>query len=155
MKSGRGPETPFSTLLRELRRKDAIEKTQTFLNGFCLNKYKHMASYEKFLKDIGINFQWRINKHNKKLEYRDLTGPEKVKLFKNIDFELLLPDYNEKDELRVLWSSFMEIVDDLKLNYATSEAVTNLKDKMTKWFEKFLVLYQAKNVYGNCYDSLW
>ncbi len=45
-------------LIRELRRKDAIEKTQTFLNGFCLNKYKHMASYEKFLKDIGINFQW-------------------------------------------------------------------------------------------------
>ena len=74
-------------LIRKLRRKDAIEKTQTFANGFCY-KYKHMATYEKFRKDLGINFEWKINKDNKKLEYRDLTAPEKIKLFKNVDFEL-------------------------------------------------------------------
>ena len=44
-----------------------------------------MATYEKFLKDLGINFEWKINKDNKKLEYRDLTGPEKLKLFKNVE----------------------------------------------------------------------
>ena len=40
----------------------------------------------------------------------------------------------------------MEIVDDLKLDYKTDQAITNLKDKMTKWFEIFLTLYQAKDV---------
>ena len=133
-------------LIRKLRRKDAIEKTQTFANGFCYNKYKHMATYEKFLKDLGINFEWKINKDNKKLEYRDLTGPEKLKLFKNVDFELFFPDDNEKEKLRVLWLLFMEIVDDLKLDYKTDQAITNLKDKMTKWFGIFLTLYQAKDV---------
>ena len=43
-----------------------------------------MAAHEKFLKDIGINFQWRINKANKKLEYRDLTGPEKLFLYLSV-----------------------------------------------------------------------
>ena len=37
-----------------------------------------MAGYEKFLRDIGISFEWRVNKESKKLEYRDLTGPEKI-----------------------------------------------------------------------------
>lgn len=105
-----------------------------------------MAAYEKFLKDLGINFEWKINKDNKKLEYRDLTGPEKLKLFKNIDFELFFPDDNEKEKLKVLWTLFMEIVDDLKLDYKTDQAIANLKDKMTKWFGIFLTLYRAKDV---------
>ena len=40
-----------------------------------------MAGYEKFLKDLGISFEWKINKDTKKLEYRDLTGPEKLFAF--------------------------------------------------------------------------
>lgn len=27
-------------------------------SGFTREKYKHMAGYEKFLKDIGISFDW-------------------------------------------------------------------------------------------------
>ena len=30
---------------------------------------------------VGISFSFRINKESLKLEYRDLTGPEKLKLF--------------------------------------------------------------------------
>ena len=40
-----------------------------------------MAGYEKFVKEIGIDFEWKINKDTEKLEYRDLTGPEKLLLF--------------------------------------------------------------------------
>ena len=40
-----------------------------------------MAAYEKFVKEIGIDFEWKINKDTEKLEYRDLTGPEKLLLF--------------------------------------------------------------------------
>ena len=45
-----------------------------------------MAGYEKFVKDLGISFEWKINKDTKKLEYRDLTGPEKLLLFQHINF---------------------------------------------------------------------
>ena len=40
----------------------------------------------------------------------------------------------------------METVDKLKLDYKTDQAMTNLKDKMTKWFEIFLTPYQAKDL---------
>ena len=43
-------------LIRELRSKDAIDKVSTFSNGFCLNRYRNMAGYEKFVKELGINF---------------------------------------------------------------------------------------------------
>lgn len=37
-----------------------------------------MAEYEAFLKNLGISFEWRINKDIKQLDYRDLTGPAKT-----------------------------------------------------------------------------
>ena len=69
--------------IRELRRSDAIEKKTS--DGFPRDKYKHMACYEEFIKSMGITFNFRINKESKRLEYRDLTEPEKLKLFQNIN----------------------------------------------------------------------
>ena len=45
-----------------------------------------MAGYEKFVKEFGINFEWKINKDTKKLEYRDLTGPENSCFFNILIF---------------------------------------------------------------------
>ena len=133
-------------LIRELRRKDAIDKVSTFSIGFCRNKHKHMAAYEKFVKDLGISFEWKINKDTKKLEYRDLTGPEKLLLYQNINFLSLLPDCQEADKLQALWSGFMDTIGDLKLDYTTDDTISTLEDKIKKWFQKFLGLYQAKDV---------
>ena len=68
-------------LIRQLRRLDSIEKKVTFTDGFPRDKYKYMAGYEMLLNNLGVSFQWHIGKESKKLEYRDLTGPEKLKLF--------------------------------------------------------------------------
>ena len=75
-------------LIRELCRKDAVDKVSTFSNGFCQNGYKQMAGYEKFVKELGIHFEWEINKDIKKLECRDLTGPEKFLFFSPHKFPL-------------------------------------------------------------------
>ena len=128
-------------LIRELRRQDSIDKLSTFSNGFCRTKYKHMAGYETFVKSLGITFEWRINKDSKKLEYRDLTGPEKLVLVQNINFKSLLPNCHVTEDLQVLWSSFMDIIGDLKLDYTTDQAIANLEVKIKIWFEKFLTLY--------------
>lgn len=45
-------------LIQQLCREDAIDEVKTFSSGFTREKYKHMAGYEKFLKDIGISFDW-------------------------------------------------------------------------------------------------
>ena len=105
-----------------------------------------MAGYEKFVKELGINFEWKINRDSKKLEYRDLTGPEKLLLFQHINFHLLLPEFHNVDKLQALWGNFIDIMGDLKLNYTTDDAISSLKDKIKKWFQKFLDLYQAKDV---------
>ena len=73
-------------LILELRKQDAINKNQTFANGFARDKFNHMAKYETFLKSIGIKFEWFVNKDTKKLQYRDLTGPEKLLLFQKLIF---------------------------------------------------------------------
>ena len=71
-------------LITEIRRKDAIDKGSTFLNGFCRNRYRLMAGCKKFVNDLGICFEWKINKDTKKLEYRDLAGPEKLLPFNTL-----------------------------------------------------------------------
>ena len=108
-----------------------------------------MAGYEKFVKELGINFEWEINKDTKKLEYRDLTGPEKLLVLKHINFHFLLSDFHDADKLQALWSNFRDIIGDLILNYTTGptdSAISSLEDKMKKWFQKFLDLHQAKDV---------
>jgi len=74
-------------LVRRLRQLNSTEKKVTFADGFPRDFCEHMAGYKAFLRNLGISFQWHIGKESKKLEYRDLTGPEKLKLFehKNIN----------------------------------------------------------------------
>ena len=125
-------------LIRELCRKDAVDKVSTFSNGFCQNGYKQMAGYEKFVKELGIHFEWKINKDIKKLECRDLTGPEKFLLFHHINFHLLLSEFRDADKLQTLWSNFIDFIGDLKLNYTAN--------KIKKMVSKIPRLNQVKDV---------
>ena len=59
-----------------------------------------MAAYETLLKNLGISFQWQIGKDSKKLEYRDLTGPEKLKLFENIKISSVLNDETMGNQIK-------------------------------------------------------
>ncbi|KAJ7391238.1 hypothetical protein OS493_019369 [Desmophyllum pertusum] len=90
----------INLLILELRRMDEIEKKQTFNNGFERTKFKHMAGWESFLNDtLKIPFNWFICKETKKLKWRDLTGPEKMKLFRNIDFTQILPNHSKSADI--------------------------------------------------------
>ena len=75
----------IGNLIRQLKYCDSIEKRVKVSDGFCRKKYQNMARYETFLQDLGIPFSWYVGKETKQLEYRDLIGPEKVKLFQNIN----------------------------------------------------------------------
>ena len=70
------------------------------------------------------------------MEYRDLTEPEKLLLFQHVNFHLLLSELHDMDKLQALWSNFIDIIGDLKLNYTTGptdNAISNLIIK--KWFQ--------------------
>ena len=110
---------------------------------FPRDKYKHMACYEEFIKSMGITFNFRINKESKKLEYRDLTEPEKLKLFQNI--KILTYACQNKD-IHVIWAKFMDIIGDLRLDFTSEEGILELQRNSKSWFEHFLKVYQAKDV---------
>ena len=76
-----------------------------------------MATYQEFLRNIGISFLFRINKDNKKLECRDLTGPEKLKLFQNINICSLLLRSTDSNKSELIWKDFMDVIGDWKLDY--------------------------------------
>ena len=77
-------------------------KRKTFSDGFPIDKQKHMRSYEEFIESIRISFNFRINKESKKPEYRDLTGPEKLKLFQNVNIPFLLPQRSQNKDIQVI-----------------------------------------------------
>ena len=135
-------------LIRELRRQDSIEKKSTFAHGFPRDKFKHMAAYEKLLRDLGISFEWRVGPETKKLEYRDLNGPEKITLFQHINIPTLLPSFKEAQSIQELWVDFMNIIGDLKLDYNDKKEVDALQMKIKDWLKKFTNsgIYQAKDV---------
>ena len=67
--------------IRELKIGDSIDKKKTYSHNLSRDKYEHMAGYESYLQSLGIPFHWYVGKETKQLEYRDLTGPEKVFTF--------------------------------------------------------------------------
>ena len=70
-----------------------------------------MVIYKGFLNGpCNIKFNWFIDKEFKKLQYRDLTGPEKNWLFQNIKIPQLFPTLNTKDDLQKLWKDFYSLV---------------------------------------------
>ena len=78
-------------LISQLRRLDSVEKKVTLTDGFPRDKFKYMVGYEMLLNNLGVSFQWHIGKERKKLEHRDLAGPEKLKLFQHIQMPIILP----------------------------------------------------------------
>ena len=93
-------------LILELRKLDGTEKAQTFNR----DKSANMAPYEHFLNhQCKISFKWHINKELKTLQWRDLTGPEKLRLFQHINIPDLFPRLPESQKLQKLWIDFMSI----------------------------------------------
>ena len=88
-----------------------------------------MAKYEKFIReDLKWSFEWRIDKQTNKLEYRDLTGPEKITLFKHIDLAYLIPTNNllfyNGHIIQQIWDKFFAIINILKADAFTDEAIS-------------------------------
>ena len=72
----------INLLIRDLRIFDGIEKVTNAdavrANGTMVNTYKEFLNVS-----CKIRFQFYVEKESKKLTWRDLTGPEKNRLFKN------------------------------------------------------------------------
>ena len=119
-------------------------KTSFQMDLIVINTLISMARYETFLQSLGIPFNWYVGKETKHLEYIDLTGPEKVKVFGNIQISLL-PKSKFRDEIQEIWDDFWVIIQDLKHDFEPAD-VDPFKVKVSSWLTKFLTVYQAQDV---------
>ena len=92
-----------------------------------------MASYEAFIKSLRIHFEWTIKKDTKQLQYRDLTGPEKLILFKKIQISELLPNFDKSVDISNLWNDFITLIDALKVSYTSEEEINEYDQRVKKW----------------------
>jgi len=54
--------------------------------------------YQNFLNDVcKIRFRFYTDKETKTMKWRDLTGPEKKRLFEQIDIPRLFPSHARKE----------------------------------------------------------
>ena len=128
----------INLFIEELRRQDGIEKA-TF-DKLDRSKMTNLVVYENFLNNsCKIRFQWYISQDTKKLQWRDLTGPEKVKLFKHVDHPEVFPNIHR---IHHLWMGFWRLITVIKGNCDPDHLQLDIKD----WVREFLKLYQTKHV---------
>ena len=72
------------------------------------------------------------------MEYRDLTGPEKLKLFENSKISSVLNDETMGNQIQNLWAGFTAIIGDLKLDFHCDTEIMQLKTKIKAGLKIFL-----------------
>ena len=106
-----------------------------------------MAKYEDFLNDTcKISFHMYLDKDSKVLKWRDLTGPEKLKLFNKINISQLFPNIPHTTNVQKIWKDFLNIYTTLCLNSIDDEKIKEFKTTVKEWLVLFLSVYQMKNV---------
>ena len=127
----------INLLITELRRIDGISAKK--------GKNSLLAKYETFLcEECKIPFQWYTLKDTKKsLEWRDLTGPEKPRLFQHINIPRLFPEIKEKKTIQELWDKFYDMYMSI---ISENPSADTLKKDTQAWVMKYLRVYQTKNV---------
>ena len=123
-------------LIRDLRIYD--DTNTTHLEPTYLEKY------EAFINEkCKIRFNFSQDRDSKDFKYRDFTGPEKVRLFQNINIPATFPALDNKTELQDLWTNFFDLINEI--NEDTCDA-KKVDEKAKAWVTSFTDIYLAKDV---------
>ena len=77
------------------------------------------------------------------MSWRNLTGPEKIRLFQNMNIPTLFPALQQKLKIQRLWSEFFKLIN--RLGETECDAVEF--DHCAKaWVRLFTSVYQTKDV---------
>jgi len=92
-----------------------------------------MDSYIHFLTKIGMQFQCNTESTTNKLQYRELTGPERITLFQHINIMELLPDNDTAVKIQQLWKGFLNLYTKIWMRYELDSEMTALSTSMKSW----------------------
>ena len=136
----------INLLILELRRMDGIEKLRS--TEFKQTTAKNLNTYITYLNaNCKICFHMYMDKESKNLKWRDLTGPEKLKLFKSIKIPELFPSLQEVQKIQQLWEEFKKIYVILWCNKKLDDIeIKDFTTKVKSWMTLFTSVYQTRNV---------
>ena len=102
--------------------------------------------YENFLKEsCKIYFRMIQGKHTKEMKWRDLTGPEKLRLFAKINIPEVFPAVPQSANVQKLWSNFLSMYKTLDQSTDKIPA-DSFETKATNWLRLFTTVYQTRHV---------
>ena len=114
------------------------------ISRFDVSEYKHLHAFQKFLNDsCRVNFKFVWLSDSKKLTWRDLVGPEKIRVFENFDLKQIIPEHDKLESLQKLWIDFYNIIKHVKL---VEISHTDLKTRTQEWLDLFLTIYNKTTV---------
>jgi hypothetical protein len=135
-------DTLFNLLVKDCSLADSFDMGA--ISKFDVSLYKHMNSLQHFLNEkCNVKFSFYWVQETKKLTWRDLVGPEKVRLFENLCLSQIIPDHEKFAQLDRIWRVFYEILQDVKEVKVTPE---ELKKRTSEWLELFLTVYAKSTV---------
>lgn len=135
-------DTLFNLLVKDCSLADNFDSQA--IAKFDLIKYKHMNSLQHFLNEkCNVRFQFLWVCETKKLTWRDLVGPEKIKMFENLNLKEIIPDHEKLDAVESIWNDFYTIVQQVK--DVEIDAV-ELKEKTREWLALYLTVYNKATV---------
>ena len=81
----------------------------------------------QFFADLTAIYQIRrpFYVNGKELKLRDLQGPEKKKLFSNVDLKVYSPENQKLRIVNKLWADFMTIFNIIKSNDANKDIISH------------------------------
>ena len=129
----------IANLIRDLKIEDAVEKR---------TGSKQCHNTEKFIQHVnslGIPFELGLNPDSKKLEYRELSGPERVTLLQSCDLKSSIPSFPQVHKIAELWADFFNIYTDLRKTFLPSE-IDPFTQKLKAWIKDFIYLYEKSQV---------
>ena len=108
----------------------------------------------QFFADLTAIYQIRrpFYVNGKELKLRDLQGPEKKKLFSNVDLKVYSPENQKLRMVNKLWIDFMTIFNKIKGNDANKDII---KNSTKQWLLSFSELYRASHItpYMHCFGN--
>ena len=133
----------INLLITELRRQDGIDKCKQLDHS----KARHVTVYEKYLNEaFKIPFQFYICKDSNTLKWRDLTGPEKYRLFSKVDWPSIFPQLPNVETIQQIWRQFFQLINTVRADSITAEEIDKFETEGQAWLRCFLSIYQTKNV---------
>lgn len=143
-------DTLTDLLIRRMLILDSVDKVKAW-KKIDRTKCTYLSRFENMVKELGISsYTFWVGRDSKKLKWRTLTGPEKLKLFNGIDMTKLFPPGHELIlPLQKLWKDFLMLHSIFSCKPGDTERFEQAQEFSTKaqvWLDDFLTIYQTKNV---------